>query len=123
MTDCVITHEGRSRRRRGWESAYGPIPEGRELHHTCDEPRCSNLEHLVPMTRAEHMALDGRSGPDSPGARARRAITHCAQGHEFTEENTGRQWSKDHWQRYCRTCRRAYSAKWYQRKKEEVVPL
>src|SRR3954470_23881282 len=99
--DCVITAVVRSRRRRAWQKIYGPLPKNYDLHHICEEPRCSNLAHLVPVTRADHMRIDGRAGLDSPASSARRAITHCAQGHEFTPENTAHRWSKDHWQRYC----------------------
>ncbi len=38
----------------------GDIPEGMDLHHTCATPACVNPDHLIPMDRMEHMAMDGR---------------------------------------------------------------
>jgi hypothetical protein len=43
-----------------WEEVNGPIPPGRELHHRCDVKSCVRPDHLVPLTRAEHTAIDGR---------------------------------------------------------------
>lgn len=33
----------------------GPIPEGTELAHSCDNKRCVNPDHLFAKTRCEHM--------------------------------------------------------------------
>jgi hypothetical protein len=38
----------------------GPIPAGHELHHTCNNKRCVNTEHLQPVTRTEHLRLTER---------------------------------------------------------------
>lgn len=37
-----------------YEVLVGPVPAGMNLHHTCENPRCVNPEHLVLMTRADH---------------------------------------------------------------------
>lgn len=39
-----------------WEEANGPIPEGREIMHRCDNPPCRTLEHLLLGTHAVNMA-------------------------------------------------------------------
>ena len=33
----------------------GPISEGLDLHHTCENKTCCNPDHLVPMTRLQHL--------------------------------------------------------------------
>lgn len=70
----------------------GPIPEGKQLHHTCKNKGCVNPGHLVPVTDATH-----------PGniADVRRSQTHCKRGHEFTPENT---MSYQAGHRKCRAC-------------------
>src|SRR6185369_9168336 len=35
-----------------WEEAYGPVPEGLELDHTCKNRACLNPDHLEPVTHA-----------------------------------------------------------------------
>jgi len=51
-----------------YEQAFGPIPDGREIHHTCGRRACAEPSHLKPLTTAEHMAEDGRL--DALAARA-----------------------------------------------------
>lgn len=33
------------------------LPDGHDVHHTCNEPMCVNPEHLLLLTSAEHLAL------------------------------------------------------------------
>ena len=67
MSDCILTTwplnaDGYGRRRNRlhhrvvWEEAHGPIPDGIEIRHACDNPPCINLDHLVPGTHADNMA-------------------------------------------------------------------
>lgn len=37
-----------------YEREVGPIPEGYHLHHRCEQTRCVNWEHVVPMTSQDH---------------------------------------------------------------------
>ena len=85
----------------------GPVPEGKDLHHTCNRGReaCMNPFHLEPLTRKEHI----HRGNGIAAINARK--THCIRGHPLSGYNLvidrtgGRQ---------CRTClnatRRRYRA-------------
>lgn len=54
----VFGLKGHSRyvHRAAWENVHGPVPPGREFHHTCQNRACCNPEHLVPLTTREHRA-------------------------------------------------------------------
>jgi hypothetical protein len=47
---CVYAH------RLAWTLIEGSIPEGLDILHRCDNPRCCNTAHLFPGTHAENMA-------------------------------------------------------------------
>jgi hypothetical protein len=79
----------------------GPIPEGYELDHRCQNRACVNPLHLEPALARDHIR---RSGSPS-GINARR--THCVNGHEFTAENIAR---RDNGGRKCKACARAIRA-------------
>lgn len=78
----------------------GPIPQGLHLDHLCRNTRCVNPDHLEPVTpRVNNLRSFSTSAK-----RAR--MTHCKNGHEFTESNTrvdkiGR--------RSCKQCHREYA--------------
>jgi H2-forming N5,N10-methylenetetrahydromethanopterin dehydrogenase-like enzyme len=38
-----------------WEEAHGPIPEGMVVMHTCDNPPCYEVTHLVLGTMADNV--------------------------------------------------------------------
>ena len=95
-----------------YKSAYehfvGPVPAGLQLDHTCHTQallvgdcaagvclhrRCVNPEHLEPVTPSENTLRSDH---------AERRVTHCPQGHEYTEANTIRRSGR----RYCRECHR-----------------
>jgi hypothetical protein len=59
-----------------WEQANGPIPPGKILMHSCDNPPCIELRHLTLATQAkniEDMIAKGRqrSAPGERNARAK----------------------------------------------------
>jgi len=81
-----------------WMLQRGDIPDGRHVCHTCDNPRCVNIDHLWLGTQRDN-SLDMVS-------KKRQAFmkkTHCAQGHPFSPENTYL-WRGKH--RKCRICQR-----------------
>lgn len=115
---------GRGSRRRSvgahryaWERVHGPIAEGLEVCHKCDNPPCCNPGHLFVGTHSENtldMVKKGRH------ALAKR--THCNHGHEYTPENT--KIRPGNHGRECITCNKARLArlqaryaKWEDRKK------
>jgi hypothetical protein len=74
-----------------WTHLLGrEAPDGKELHHKCENPACVNPSHLELLTYKEHKARHPVS-----------LKTHCNRGHEFTPENTI--WTTDGW-RKCRKC-------------------
>jgi hypothetical protein len=97
-----------------YEMYVGPIPTGLSLDHVCHNRdkgcqggsackhrRCTNVQHLEPVTRREN--LDRGRDPNSN----RTPKTHCANNHPFTPENT----LIDQGKRRCKTCRRSFDRK------------
>ena len=76
-----------------YEAFVGPVPDGHQLHHICENKGCVNPAHLVPITGSEHGRLH------------KPRKTHCVRGHEFTVENTYIQ-RNGTWA--CRSCRRGF---------------
>lgn len=126
--DCWIwlaglTHNGYGRftvdgknvpaHRWSYERFVGPIPDGLVIDHLCRTPACVNPEHLEPVTQREN-ALRG-VGPTAANA----VKTHCAQGHEYTPENTyvypSRGW------RMCRRCHQQWDTARRARKREAAA--
>jgi hypothetical protein len=88
--------------------AKGPIPQGMEIMHTCDNPRCFNPSHLLLGTGSQNIRdsmFKGRRGterkPYGKGHPRPDRRTHCIHGHEFNEENT---YKTPDGRRQCRPC-------------------
>jgi hypothetical protein len=105
---------GRTRRthRVSYELAFGPIPAGLSVCHTCDNRRCCNPTHLFLGTTADNAADASAKGRLPTGEKWRQfrpPKPFCKNGHEFTPENTYidpvRGWRK------CRACRRYWAGR------------
>lgn len=79
-----------------FERENGPIPEGMEVRHKCDNPPCCNPAHLEPGTHADNMC-DMRERD-----RAKRAS--CKNGHPWSDEYVG---YRPDGKRFCRVCKDA----------------
>ena len=65
-----------------FELHVGPIPEGAEIRHKCDNPPCANPDHLEPGTHLMNMD-DMTSRGRSPLAYENRE-NRCKNGHDMT---------------------------------------
>ena len=74
--------------RAAYELAYGPVPPGMAVDHTCNNRACIRFEHLEAVTTAEN------------NRRAAERRSHCRAGHAWSEDNTYR-WNG---KRFCRAC-------------------
>lgn len=73
-----------------YERHVRPLMPDEEVDHLCHVRNCANPAHLEAVTHAENVR------------RAAARITHCPQGHEYTDENT----HVSRGRRHCRTCGR-----------------
>ena len=80
-----------------YEVLVGPIPDGLFIDHLCRNRACVNPSHMEPVTNKVNI-LRG----ESPWAQRAR-MTHCANGHEFTPDNTR---IRPNGTRSCRACTR-----------------
>ena len=93
-----------------FEEWYGPVPDGLEIDHLCQNPPCYNPFHLEAVTRSENV-LRGRL-PEVNRARFA-LITECPQGHPYGGDNDYR---NPKGSRICKPCRREGMARSYKRK-------
>jgi len=77
-----------------WIDAYGPIPDGHEIDHTCFNRACFALKHLEIVTRSENNARKTARYHRKP---------ICRHGHPWTDRTLYITKTGD-W--VCRECRR-----------------
>lgn len=63
-----------------YRGVRGPIPEGWDVCHTCDNPPCCNPLHLFAAPRVANL-IDMRN----KGRNRQTQKTHCPQGHSYAE--------------------------------------
>ena len=83
--------------RHAWFLANGPIPDGLCVCHHCDNPPCTNVDHLFLGTKG-----DNNRDRDQKGRQWNKRKTHCPHGHSYDEENT---YITTTGHRACRACR------------------
>lgn len=75
-----------------WEQVFGPIPNGLQVHHACDNQRCVRLDHLWLGTQADNMRDKANKGRHHNQKKA-----YCPQGHPYDHMISGGE-------RKCRAC-------------------
>jgi len=88
----------------------GEIPAGMLVLHQCDNPECTNPDHLMIGDYAENMrhVSERKRNPHSQK-------THCVHGHEFTPENTKLRGPNG--RRGCRQCKNENQKKLHREKR------
>lgn len=105
-----IRANGRTQNAARWvyERTVGDLPSPAiVVRHTCDNPSCVRVAHLIHGTVLDNMHDMIERGRSRGGVRNKEK-THCKHGHEFTEANT---YHCPAGRRSCRTCRKRYIPK------------
>lgn len=82
-----------SAHRLAYEHFVGPVPDGMNVCHHCDNPKCVRPDHLFVGT-----SRDNSVDMVTKGRHFNSRKTHCPKGHEYTYFYKG--------ERQCRACQR-----------------
>lgn len=102
--------------RAAWLLLRGPIPDDLFVLHKCDVKVCVNPDHLFLGTNKDNLDDFVAKYPGRIGQHNARK-TECIWGHEFTDDNTGRD-RRGH--RFCRQCARDKALRYLARRKRNV---
>lgn len=100
----TINYEQLYVHRVAWALKHGPIPDGMQVLHACDNPPCLNTAHLFLGTNLDNIAdkvAKGRSRNQNQNK------THCPAGHPYDRDNTYLDPTRH--ARHCRACMRQRS--------------
>ena len=92
-----------------YELTIGKIPQGKDIHHKCENRLCVNPHYLQAVTRKEHLV---DLSPNNPTYKESRQ-THCKHGHEFNYTNT---YIDKKGIRHCKICNSHRSQKYKNKK-------
>ena len=107
-----IARKGPMAHRWIWEHLVGPIPDGFEVDHWCQNILCVNPDHLEPVP-----GVVNRERVKAVSAKiAQENRTHCKWGHELTEANVTLR-SKANNARQCKLCTRRKNREQYLKRK------
>ena len=102
--------------RLAWELAFGPIPDGMDALHHCDNPPCCDTEKCLFLgTHDDNMADMAAKGR---AQRHNAAKTHCPDDHPYDDVNT---YVSPNGKRHCRICKRSTDVR--RRAKEREATL
>lgn len=93
-----------------YETLIGPIPEGMQLDHLCNNKRCVNPDHLKPVTARENTLR----ADTVTGRNARK--THCKRGHPLRGDNLR---IMPDGERDCKECARMWQRTYRKRKQKQ----
>ena len=80
------------------------FPTNLHACHSCDNGMCVNPKHIWPGTRSQNMIDCAQKGRHRQSHK-----NHCANGHEYSVENT---YLSQRGHRRCKICQAANSARW-----------
>jgi len=98
-----------------WEKLNGPVPEGLEVCHLCNNPPCVRPDHLEVDTRSHNQRYSVLHGNHKESRK-----THCKHSHLYDDENTYWKISKHTGfkTRDCKTCHKRWNQEGNERKRK-----